>query len=89
MVTGAPKSMLERIFDPLTECFTPEVARRVLEISIDPTEQERINVLADKANEGLLTDTEREYYAEFIEAADLLAILKAKARMTLAKQSRP
>jgi hypothetical protein len=86
MITGAPKSMLERIFDPLAECFTPEVAQRVLEISIDSQQQERINGLADKANEGLLTDAEREEYLKFIEAADLLAILKAKARMTLAKQ---
>jgi hypothetical protein len=88
MVTGAPKSMLDRIFDPLAECFTPEVARRVLEISIDPAEQDRINGLADKANEGLLTDAERADYEEFIEAADLLAILQAKARLTLDKQSR-
>jgi hypothetical protein len=89
MVSGAPKSMLERIFDPLAECFTVEVARRVLQISIDPEQQQRINVLADKANEGLLTESEREEYEEFIEASDLLGILKAKARMTLAKQSRP
>ena len=55
-------------------------AQRILAIEIDPILRARIEELASKANEGLLLSQEREEYAALIEAGDLLAILKAKAR---------
>ena len=55
-------------------------AQRILAIEIDPILRARIEELASKANEGLLLSQEHEEYAALIEAGDLLAILKAKAR---------
>ena len=86
MVIASPKSVLDEILDPLTECFTPEVARRIVAIAIDPRKQARIDELAAKANEGQLSDSERADYAAHIEALDLLAIVKAKARLSLAQR---
>jgi hypothetical protein len=88
MVTASPKSVLDEILDPLADCFTPEVARRIMAISLDPQKQARIDELAAKANEGQLSTEERADYEAYIEALDLLGIVKAKARLALVQQGR-
>ena len=40
------------------------------------TSQERVDILAELANEGCLTEQERAEYKALIDAADLVAILK-------------
>jgi hypothetical protein len=77
------KSYLDLLLDPVTESFTPDVARRVVGLQADPNIQVRIGELAEKANEGTLSEEERAEYLEFIEAADLVAIIQAKARKRL------
>ena len=86
MVIASPKSVLDEILDPLAECFTPDVARRIVAISLTPQKQARIDELAAKANEGLLSEAERLDYEAYIEALDLLGIVKAKARLALAQR---
>jgi hypothetical protein len=41
--------------------------------------------LAERANEGLLTPDERAEYEAYINTADIIAILKLKARRYLAE----
>jgi hypothetical protein len=77
---------LDRLLTPLAECLPPDVAAKVAELRADQTMQERIDYLADRANEGLLTDAEREEYTSYVHAIDLIAILQAKARAQLRKQ---
>ena len=79
-------SYLDVLLDLVTECFTADVARRVAGLRIDPETQARVDELADKANEGTLSPEERAEYAEYVEAADLVAILQAKARRVLAQR---
>src|SRR4051812_23693422 len=83
MVTAPTTEILNNILDPVTDCLTPEVAQKILAVRLDPRVQARLDELAEKANEGLLTDVEREEYALYIEALDLVAIVKAKARAAL------
>jgi hypothetical protein len=73
----------DRMLRPVTECFTPEVARRIVDARLDTATQSRIDELASKANRGTLTDGEREEYAQFVEYIDLVGIIKAKARLLL------
>lgn len=49
--------------------------------------QSRIDELASKANQGTITDSEREEYAEFVEYIELVGIIKAKARLILKKRT--
>ena len=51
-MTTVPTSYLDRLLDPLTECFTPEVAVRVVGLRARPEIEARIEELATKANEG-------------------------------------
>jgi hypothetical protein len=75
--------VLDQILDPLSRCLDPESARRVLALGVSASVQERVDTLAEKANEGLLIDEERAEYKALINAEDFAAILKLKARRQL------
>ena len=74
---------LDQFLDPLSRCLDAQSACRVLELGIPDALQHRVDALAELANEGLLTDDERAEYEALINAEDLVAILKLKARRQL------
>jgi hypothetical protein len=57
---------LAKILDPVAQCFTPEVAKRVAELRADPAVQARIEELAEKCNEGTITPEEITEYDAYI-----------------------
>jgi hypothetical protein len=71
---------LAKILDPVAQCFTPEVAKRVAELRADPAVQARIEELAEKCNEGTITPEEMAEYDAYIQAMDVVAVLQKKAR---------
>jgi hypothetical protein len=71
---------LAKILDPVAHCFTPEVAKRVVELRADPAVQARIDELAEKCNEGTITPEEMAEYDAYIQAMDVVAVLQKKAR---------
>lgn len=77
---------LDRLLDPVTQCFTPEVAKAVVNLRAESAVQARIDELAEKANEGELSAEERAEYEAYVDAIDLISILQAKARRLLAPQ---
>lgn len=54
--------LLDGLLDPFGECLTPEVARKLVDMQAGPAEIARVEVLADKCNEGTLTPEERAEY---------------------------
>ena len=50
---------------------------------MSPVVQERIDALAEQANEGSLTAEARAEYEALINAADFISILKLKAHQRL------
>ena len=75
--------LLDSLLDPLSRCLDTGSARRVAEFRVAAKVQERIDTLAERANEGLLSDAERAEYEAFINASDFIAILKLKALRNL------
>ena len=75
---------LDKMLEPVSRCFTPEVADRLVHIQPDPELQNRIDLLADKCTEGDLTDEERSEYEAYVRTGNLISILQAKARKRLA-----
>lgn len=69
-----------RLFDPVTACFTPEVAEKVALVRVDDRTQARIDELADKCNEGDITAEELTEYEAFAFGAEILAVVQAQAR---------
>ena len=75
---------LDRLVGPLGECLTPETARRLLALRADPKLQARVDYLAGRCNNGLLTPEERAEYGDYVSYGTFIAILKSKARQLLA-----
>ena len=74
---------LDGLLDPLSRCFDTESARRLVDFRVDAPVQERIDTLAEQANEGTLHPDERSEYEALVNAADIISILKLKARRHL------
>jgi hypothetical protein len=87
MESKLPLHLLDRIFEPLGGCLTPEVAKRIMELRADPATQSRVDELAEKCNEGLLSDDERSEYDAYVVAGRLIAILQVKSRRLISGQS--
>ena len=83
MSTVANPSPLDRLLEPLAAGFSSEMAKYISEFRADPEVQSRIQELADKANEGDLSDSERREYETYVDAGTLIAVLQAKARKRL------
>ena len=83
----ATASYLDRLLEPLTDAFTPQMASVLLDLRADPEVEAHIGELRRKANDGTLTPAEDAEYKDFVEAVDLISIMQAKARRFLAKQS--
>lgn len=77
------------MLDPLRDCLTPAMARRLVKFRADAETQARVEELADKCTEGELTTAERREYEEYVRAINLISILQSKARLILAKNRKP
>jgi hypothetical protein len=71
---------LDRLLEPIAGCLSPDVAAKVADLRVDDEMQDRIDFLAQRANEGPLTDEEQEEYAGYVHAIDVITVLQAKAR---------
>ena len=77
-------SYLDRFLEPVTQAFTPELARLIFELRADYELQAEVEVLRKKANEGTLSPEEDASYKDFVEAVDVISIIQLKARRFLA-----
>jgi hypothetical protein len=68
---------------PIFSILTVEQTKRLAELEGDPVFADRVAELAEKANEGELSASDREEYEAYIEANNLLAVLQAEARYRL------
>ena len=74
---------LDGLLDPLASSLDPSALRRILNFRISPEVQARVDYLAARANTGELTPEEDAEYEALIDAADLITILKLKAKRHL------
>ena len=63
-------TVFDGLLDPLSRCLDAESAQRLVELRVAAPVQERIDTLAELANEGMLSDDERAEYEALINAAD-------------------
>lgn len=75
--------IIDSLLDPVSRCFTEETARALAELKGDEAMQRRIEELAEKANEGELTEGERRDYETYVHVGNIIAILQAKVRLRL------
>jgi hypothetical protein len=84
MKTTKAGATLDKLVGPLGKCLTPESARRLLALKADPTLQARVDDLADRHSQGLLTAEEQAEYGRYVSYSTFIAVLKSKARQLLA-----
>jgi uncharacterized protein YnzC (UPF0291/DUF896 family) len=83
-MTSSSSAVLDQVIDPVGQCFTPEVAKRIAALRATPAVQNRLDELADKSNEGTLTAAERDDYEALVRAINFVGVLQAKARRVVA-----
>lgn len=87
MKTASSAPALEDLIAALADCLTPDSARRVIALKADPRLQERVDDLATRHSQGLLTPDEHAEYGSYVSYSTVVAILKSKARQLLASSS--
>ncbi len=85
MTTGA--SILERMIEPQRGGFSNQHALSVLSLDFSSDEQARYAELAQKAQDGTLSEPEEAELNEFVAANSLLTIPQSKARISLKKHN--
>jgi hypothetical protein len=84
MKTAKTAPVLDRLIASLSDCLTPESARRLLALKPDPELQRRVDDMATRHTEQRLSPEEEAEYGRFVSFAAFIAILKSKARQLLA-----
>jgi len=83
-VSTAITATLERLFDPVGRCLTPEAARALVELRADEEFQARLDELADKNTAGALSPEEGAEYDLYLSALSVVTVLQSQARRRLA-----
>ena len=86
-MSSATTGLLQRMLGSAAEEMPPEVARYFLELSFGPADLSRMAELSDKANEGELSQSEREELLAYVLFNDFLAIMQSRARASTRRQS--
>jgi hypothetical protein len=85
MTQNQTATVLDMLLAQLSRCLAAESARHVVEIRIDPAVRSRIDALAERENEDLLTDDERTEYRTLVNAFDFITALQNMARRNLSR----
>ena len=80
MLMTLDMTAFDRGVRPVAQIVFPEKAQAVLGFRPDPELQRRIDELAEKSTESLLTEAERAEYECYVRANKFIAILQRLAR---------
>jgi hypothetical protein len=78
-----------RLIESQPEEPTPEAARYLLRFRFTATDQSRMQDLADRSQEGILTEDEGREFDSYLNIGNLLAVMHSKARLVLESQGSP
>ena len=65
------------------EALPPSLARTVLAWQFPKRDLARVRKLQDKNNEGTISDAERQLLESYVRVGQLVAVMQAKARLSL------
>lgn len=81
---GFDTTAFDRGMNPILQMFSAEQAQQLVDYQGDAQLRQRIDELAAKSNQGLLSPAERAEYEGYVRANKFVAILQAQARKVLA-----
>lgn len=83
LATEAEAAILKRVIAPDSGGMPIEAARQILNLGFDEADHVRMGELSEKAQEGKLSQEEREELEGYINVSHLIALLQSKARTSL------
>jgi hypothetical protein len=69
----------DSLLESAASCLDAESLRALGDLRLDEAAKSRLDLLAQRANEGLLTAEEAREYDRFIDLGDIIATLRLKA----------
>jgi hypothetical protein len=87
MANVTEADILSRLIDPSNPSLTPDAARALLQLQYADSDHARMEELATKSNQGVLSPEERRELESYVFVGDVLALLKSKARLSLRKHT--
>ncbi len=88
-VSNTETAILDRLILPERAQLPVEAARYLLALDFDETDRERMNALAAKAREGVLSADEASEVDSYRHVGHLVALLQSKARRSLQRSGLP
>ena len=79
----------DRLLESSAGCLNADSVRALGQLKLDGAAKTRLDLLAQKANEGQLTQEEAGEYDRFIELGDIIATLRLKAERQLGPANAP
>ena len=76
----ATLSALDELLNPGAGWLTPQAAQRLVDWTLSDTLRERIEEPGRKANRGILSADEDAEYRAYLDEAELISLMQAKAR---------
>lgn len=76
-------AILDKVVHPERGDFPQEIAQTVLQLRFEAEAITRLNELANKNNQGTLSDSERQELEKYLRVGNFLNLLHAKARLSL------
>jgi hypothetical protein len=86
--SAAEVAIWTRIIEPEKNRLSRQAARSLLEFTFSERDKARMNELAERNREGLLTADERQELEGYVKVGDVLSLIHLKARKSLKDKSR-
>ena len=83
MSSPSSPALLEALADSVAACLDAPSLHAMAHLELDARTRERLDDLADKANEGQLNPAERAEYQGFIRVSEFLGLAQLRARARL------
>jgi uncharacterized protein YnzC (UPF0291/DUF896 family) len=79
--------ILSQVVAPDRPGFAPELARAILELKFNQAALDRMRELAEKNNQGRLTEAESTEMEKYLRVGSFLDLIQAKSRLSLERVS--
>jgi hypothetical protein len=83
MNATSPLPLVESLAETVAGCLDTASLQAIANLQLDAPTQERLDALAERANEGRITAEERAEYQAFTRISEFLALAQLRARARL------
>ena len=87
LATENEAAILKRVIHPEKGDLSPEAAKQLLRLQFDEADHARMAELSAKAQEGTLSQAERDELDGYINVSHFIAFVQSKARISLKASS--